>query len=112
VRKIRNRKKHRKVVITLHDVIPIAWEAEIPCPPPQIQKLDQEEVAQMFPKLMLLYLCHRGCVKSHGLIKANAEALSAIPDDDVINMDADALEAYGVGVDNLRKIEKAGERDG
>lgn len=108
MKKIKNRKKYRKTVVTLHDVIPIAWEANIPCPPDHIEKLDQEEVAKLFPKLMLLYLCHRGCVKSHGLIKANAKALAQIPGNEVVNMDADQLEAHGVNVDNLRKIEQAG----
>ncbi len=112
MKKIKRKKKFRKVVVGLHDVIPIAWEVGLPCPPPHVEQLTQEEVAHQFPHLMTLYLAHRGCVKSHGLIKTTAEALLKIEQVDLVRMGPQELKAAGIDVSNMLRIEQAAEEAG
>lgn len=94
------RPKQKALVRSVIDVLPIAWRADVPCPPPEMvaKNPTMEELQREFPHLMMLFFLHQGRQKSAALIKHNAEILADIEADDLVKMELDDLIAAGLDV--------------
>lgn len=97
--KKKNRKQKPKAVVrTVLDVLPIAYYADLPCPPGENDSLTAEEMQRDFPHLTTLFLIHKGHQKSTSLITHNAKVLADIEADELVQLEIDELIKLGLKV--------------